>query len=309
MFDSFKKGLAKLKESLTKTREEFVGRLQGLFKKHLEFDEDFWEEMEEILITADMGSLNSADFIETLQQNLKDKKVTRMDQFTAFLKSELEKLLQSAPMEKAEKGKLLVILVVGVNGSGKTTSIAKLAYRYKKAGRKVLLAAGDTYRAAAIDQLEIWGERTAVDVIKHQEGADSAAVVFDALQAAKARQTEVLIIDTAGRLQTKINLMEELKKIKRILNREVPDAKCESLLVIDSTNGQNAISQAKIFGQAVDVTGIILTKMDGTAKGGFIFSIAKDLGIPIKLIGVGEKMQDLKDFDAKLFVDALFSEN
>ncbi|KNZ69616.1 signal recognition particle-docking protein FtsY [Thermincola ferriacetica] len=298
---------SKLKEKLTKTREGFVEKIESLVTARKKIDEELYEELEEALIQSDVGINTALELVEELRRRVKERKV----EDAAELKNILQEIITEVLMDdesrlELEKGKPNVIMVVGVNGVGKTTTIGKLAYQIKVGGRKVLLAAGDTFRAAAIDQLEIWSNRVGCDIIKHKENADPAAVVFDAIQAARARNIDVLIIDTAGRLHTKSNLMEELKKVYRVINREMPDAPHEVLLVLDATTGQNAISQAKLFGEAVGVTGIVLTKLDGTAKGGVIIGIKKELDVPVKLIGVGEQIEDLRPFKPGEFVEALF---
>ncbi|GAB4274229.1 signal recognition particle-docking protein FtsY [Thermincola ferriacetica] len=298
---------SKLKEKLTKTREGFVEKIESLVTGRKKIDEELYEELEEALIQSDVGINTALELVEELRRRVKERKV----EDAAELKNILQEIITEVLMDdesrlELEKGKPNVIMVVGVNGVGKTTTIGKLAYQIKVGGRKVLLAAGDTFRAAAIDQLEIWSKRVGCDIIKHKENADPAAVVFDAIQAARARNIDVLIIDTAGRLHTKSNLMEELKKVYRVISREMPDAPHEVLLVLDATTGQNAISQAKLFGEAVGVTGIVLTKLDGTAKGGVIIGIKKELDVPVKLIGVGEQIEDLRPFKPGEFVEALF---
>ncbi len=298
---------SKLKNGLTRTRRSLLGKLEELVTGTKKIDEDFYDELEELLIQADIGVNMAMDMTERLRRVVKEKKIEDPNQVIIELKQFLTEIFaEDQDAELDLNGQPAVIMMVGVNGVGKTTSIAKIAYSLKNQGLKVILAAADTFRAAAIDQLEIWGGRIGADVIKHQEGADPGAVVFDAIQAAKARHADVLIIDTAGRLHTKNNLMAELKKIKRIIERELPDAPVETLLVLDATTGQNAVSQAKTFGEATDVTGIVLTKLDGTAKGGIIIAIRNDLQIPVKFVGVGEKMDDLQPFIAGDFVEALF---
>lgn len=299
--------LDKLKAGLAKTRQGFVEKIESIVTGHKKIDEELFEELEETLIQADVGVNTAVELVEELRRRAKERKIEEASELNAILKEQISEILgdEDVPLN-INVSPPAVMMVVGVNGVGKTTTIGKLANRFKDEGKKVLLAAGDTFRAAAIDQLEIWGNRNGVDIIKHREGADPAAVVFDAIQAARARQTDILIIDTAGRLHTKSNLMEELKKVSRVISREIPDAPHEVLLVLDATTGQNAISQAKIFGDAVGVTGIALTKLDGTAKGGVIIGIKSELEIPVKLIGVGEKTDDLRDFQARDFTAALF---
>lgn len=301
--------LTKLKEGLTKTRQGFVEKVSNILTVNKKIDEELFEELEETLIQADVGANTSLKLVEKLRQEVKARKLKDASQLKDVMKEEIRKILEGADSSLTiARGRPNVIMVVGVNGAGKTTTIGKLAHRLKSEGHKVLLAAGDTFRAAAIDQLLIWGNRVGVDVIRHQEGSDPGAVVFDACRSAVSRKDEVLIIDTAGRLQNKANLMEELRKVGRILNREMPEAHIEVLLVLDATTGQNAISQARLFGDVVDVTGICLAKLDGTAKGGVIIGIADELKIPVKLIGIGEGLDDLKDFEPEDFVNALFGQ-
>lgn len=298
---------SKLKEGLTKTRQGFVAKIENLVSIGKKIDEELYEELEELLIQADVGVNTAVELVENLRQEVKKRKIEDSQELNAVLKELIAGIMGTEEFSLNLQGQPAVIIVVGVNGVGKTTTIGKLAYNFKAEGKKVLLAAGDTFRAAAIDQLEIWGGRVGCDVIKHKEGADPAAVVFDAIQAAKARSTDVLIVDTAGRLHTKINLMEELKKVFRVITRELPDAPNEVLLVLDAATGQNAISQAKLFGQACGTTGIVLTKLDGTAKGGVVIGIKSELDIPVKYIGIGEQIDDLKEFNPQDFVDALFA--
>jgi len=296
----------KLKAGLAKTKSAFVERINDLFRAFVEVDEDMMDELEEILITADIGVEASEAILDELRDRIAvnyitDPRVAREELF-AILRGMIG---EGEPIAE-EKGKMTVILVIGVNGVGKTTSIAKIANVMKKKHKKVLLAAADTFRAAAIDQLEVWADRVGVEIIRHTEGSDPAAVVFDAAAAAKKREADVLIIDTAGRLHNKKNLMSELAKINRVIDRELPGAVRETLLVLDATTGQNALIQAKEFKNAADITGLVLTKLDGTAKGGIVISIKNELGIPVKFIGVGEKMDDLEEFNARDFVNALF---
>ncbi|MFC0188924.1 signal recognition particle-docking protein FtsY [Fictibacillus aquaticus] len=302
----------KFRTGLEKTRTSFTSKVNDLVKRYRKVDEDFFEELEEIMISADVGVHTVLDIID----ELKDVARTRNIQDPAELKSAIsEKLAQMLHKEgndgslNIQSSGMTVILFVGVNGVGKTTTIGKLAHQLKNDGKSVLLAAGDTFRAGAIDQLEVWGQRADVDVIKHQEGADPAAVVYDSIKAAKARGVDVLLCDTAGRLQNKVNLMNELEKVKRVIQREVPGAPHEVLLVVDATTGQNAMNQAKTFGQSTDVTGLVLTKLDGTAKGGIVLAIRHELDIPVKLVGLGEKIDDLQPFDPDQFVYGLFSFN
>lgn len=297
----------RLKSGLAKTHESLVGRIDTLLLGKKEIDADTLEELEEILITADLGVATTVDLIKTLEQKLKRNELQDGEALRLALKGEiLARVSRSAATLEMGSTRPFVIMVIGVNGVGKTTTIGKLAARYTAEGKKVLLAAADTFRAAAAEQLQIWGERAGVDVIRHQEGADPAAVVFDGCKAALARDVDVLIIDTAGRLHTKVNLMEELKKVRRVMGREIPGAPHETLLVLDAATGQNAISQAKIFKEAADVTGIALTKLDGTAKGGIVVAVSNEFDIPVRFIGVGEGVDDLRDFDPAEFVEALF---
>lgn len=298
---------SKLKQGLQKTRQGFIGKIEQLITGR-KIDEELFEELEELLITSDVGVRTALDLVEELREDARQQKLSSGDELRGLLKDKLRQLLGDSEPLHVEAGRLNVILVVGVNGVGKTTTIAKLASRFKAEGRKVMLAAGDTFRAAAAEQLEIWGNRIGVPVLRHDEGADPAAVVYDALQSAKARDKDVLIVDTAGRLHTKSNLMNELEKIGRVVGRECPGAPHEVLLVIDATTGQNAVVQAEQFGQSVPLTGLVLTKMDGTAKGGIIFAIANQQQLPVKLIGVGEQLDDLRDFQPDEFVEALFAE-
>ncbi len=297
----------RLKIGLSKSRENLVGRIDTLLLGKKQIDADTLEELEEILITADIGVSTAVELIRTLEQRLKRNELQDADALKRALKEDILARLSkySAPLEVSVE-RPFVIMVIGVNGVGKTTTIGKLACRFAAEGKKVLMAAGDTFRAAAAEQLEIWGERVGVDVIRHQEGADPSAVVFDACKAAVARKCDLLIIDTAGRLHTKVNLMEEMKKIRRILGREIPGAPHETLLVLDATTGQNALSQTKIFKEAADVSGIALTKLDGTAKGGIVVAVSNEFRIPVRYIGVGEAAEDLRAFDPDQFVEALF---
>ncbi|MHB8169993.1 MAG: signal recognition particle-docking protein FtsY [Thermincolia bacterium] len=297
---------SKLKEGLTKTRQNFVEKIENLVTGRQKIDEELYEELEEILIQADVGVNTSMELVEAVRKKVRERKVEDPAELKDILKEEISAILDEGKSPLNLNEGLTVIVVVGVNGVGKTTTIGKLANWLKEEGRKVLLAAGDTFRAAAIDQLEIWSNRVGVEVIKHNEGADPAAVAFDAVHAAKARKVDCLIIDTAGRLHTKTNLMEELKKVNRVIERELPGAPHEVLLVLDATTGQNAVSQAKIFSEAAGVTGIVLTKLDGTAKGGVVISIKRELDVPVKFIGVGEAMDDLREFDSRDFAKALF---
>ncbi|MBM7854391.1 fused signal recognition particle receptor [Desulfohalotomaculum tongense] len=297
----------RLKKSLSKTRKSFVEKVEQVVIGRKNIDEELYEELEEVLIQADVGVNTALELVERVREGVKLRNVSDPARLKDIFQEEVEYLIgdKTTPININPDG-LTVILVVGVNGTGKTTTIGKLAHYFKKQGKKVLLAAGDTFRAAAIDQLEIWGERVGVDVIKHAEGADPGAVAYDAMQAARSRKVDILLIDTAGRLHTKSNLMEELKKIRRIVEREMPGAPHETLLVLDATTGQNAISQAKLFGEAVNVTGIALTKLDGTAKGGVVIGIKTSLHVPVKMIGVGEGIEDLQPFNPQEFVAALY---
>ncbi|MDF2648864.1 signal recognition particle-docking protein FtsY [Paenibacillus sp. LMG 31458] len=298
----------KFKEGLTKTRDAFVDRVDDLFSRRKKIDEDFYEELEEILIGADVGVNTVLKLIDQLRAEVKKRKIEDPAELQPILSEKLIELLKGdadAGLKLNPNG-LSVILFVGVNGVGKTTTIGKMAHMFKSQGKKVLMAAGDTFRAGAIEQLETWGERVGVDVIKQQSGSDPAAVMFDAVQAAKTRGVDILLCDTAGRLQNKVNLMEELNKIYRVIQREVPDAPHEVILVLDATTGQNALSQAKLFGDKTGLTGLVLSKLDGTAKGGIVVAIRQELSLPVKFVGLGEKMDDLQPFDSEQFVHALF---
>ncbi|HHV65224.1 MAG TPA: signal recognition particle-docking protein FtsY [Peptococcaceae bacterium] len=298
---------SKLKERLTKTRQGFVDKVGEIFSGAKKIDEDLYEELEEVLIQADVGVNTALELVETLRKTANERKISEPAVLQEVLKEQITAMLgEERALQFAPAGPT-VFLVVGVNGVGKTTTIGKLASNLRAQGKKVLLAAGDTFRAAAIEQLEVWGARAGAEVIKQGEGADPAAVVFDALRAAKSRHIDVLLIDTAGRLHNKVNLMNELSKIKRVIEREIPGAPHEVLLVLDATTGQNALQQVKIFQEAADVTGIILTKLDGTAKGGVILGIQSEAKVPVKLIGIGEGIEDLKPFEPREFAKALFS--
>jgi fused signal recognition particle receptor len=300
--------MASLRETLARTRNSIFGRVQALLGQ-TDITNDTWDELEALLLQADVGAATTAKLLEALKRRAKSEGIVRADALRGALKEELRRLLSSNGAESRAKSRLLeVILVVGVNGSGKTTSIAKLSKRYQAQGRRVLLAACDTFRAAAIDQLQIWGERVGIPVIAGAPNSDPGAVAFDAVQAAFARKCDLLIVDTAGRLHTKHNLMKELEKVRNVLSRAVHEAPHQTLLVIDATNGQNAINQAKGFAEAVGVTGVILTKLDGTPKGGVAFAIAGELGIPIRYLGTGEKIDDLEEFNPQAFVDELLSD-
>ena len=297
----------RLKQGLTKAKQGITDRIDEVLKAYTKVDEELLEDLEEVLITADVGVNTTMDIIEKLEDVIRTKKITDPQDVREELKLIIEDILSKDDTKLDASHSPTIILMAGVNGVGKTTTIGKLAHRYKSEGKKVLLAAGDTFRAAAIDQLEVWANRCNVDIIKHQEGADPGAVIFDAIKASKARGVDVLICDTAGRLHNKSNLMNELGKVFKIVDREYPEAKKEVLLVVDATTGQNAVSQAKSFKEVCDITGLALTKLDGTAKGGVILAVKSEVDVPVKLIGVGEKMEDLQDFDSKSFVDALFS--
>lgn len=300
--------LDKIKTGLSKTRKNLTEKIEGLVKKTGEIDEDFWEELEDILIQADVGVKTSLALTSNIRSRVRKEGIKEARGVFDLLKTEVEKMLGENETEVITGSKPHIILVVGVNGAGKTTSIAKMAHKFKNDNRKVLLAAGDTYRAAAIDQLQTWADRAGVELIKHQEGSDPGAVVFDAIAAAKARKSDILIIDTAGRLQNKTNLMKEISKVKKIISREIEEDQVEVLLVLDAATGQNAISQARLFQEATGISGIILTKLDGTAKGGIILAIADELKMPVKYVGVGETMDDLREFSARVFAEALFGE-
>ena len=298
----------KFKEGLTKTRDAFVERVEELITRRKKIDEEFYEELEEILIGADVGVNTVMKLIDELRTEVKKRKIEDASELQPILSEKLVDLLRGdaqTGLRMADEG-MTVILFVGVNGVGKTTTIGKLAHKFKTEGKSVLLAAGDTFRAGAIEQLEVWGQRVGVDVIKQDSGADPAAVMFDAIHAAKQRKVDVLLCDTAGRLQNKNNLMDELNKIFRVIQREVPAAPHEVLLVLDAATGQNALSQAKLFGEKSGVTGLVLTKLDGTAKGGIVIAIRSELDLPVKLVGLGEKMDDLQEFDSEQFIHALF---
>jgi fused signal recognition particle receptor len=297
---------ARIEASLSKTRQGFFGRIGTLFQAN-EITDDTWDELEELLIQADLGINAASQTVDHLRERVRRDNIKRVGDVKEALKQELVALLADPePMKIDEPRMLTVVLIVGVNGSGKTTSIAKLAQYYKRRGRRVVLAAADTFRAAAIDQLKIWGERVGVNVIAQGPGADPGAVVFDAIRASQeSRGADLLIVDTAGRLHTKFNLMKELEKVYTVCARQVHDAPHETLLVLDATTGQNAISQAKHFKDAVQVTGIILTKLDGTAKGGIVFAIQQELGVPVRFVGTGEKPNDFAEFDPVAFVNGI----
>lgn len=306
-------GLKKIKDGLTKTRNNLLDKITNLFSSTKVIDDNFFSELEEILITADVGVNMTMEIISRLKERLKSERINDVSEVNLILKDELEKILKSIdnqtshdPFYIPSDKKPFVIMIVGVNGVGKTTTIGKLAYNYKIRGKKVLIGAADTFRAAANEQLEIWAKRAGVDIIQQQKGSDPGAVAFDTLKSAIARNVDVVLIDTAGRLHTKSNLMEELKKVKRVMQKVISDAPHEIWLVLDATTGQNAIQQARQFTQSIGVTGLIITKLDGTAKGGVLFAIVNELKIPVKFIGVGEDIDDLQPFDPSAFVDAIF---
>jgi fused signal recognition particle receptor len=301
--------LQRLKDGLKKTKESFVNQVTNIFTGRTNIDDELFEELEEVLIQADVGVKTTFTLIEKLKEDVEEEEITEPEELMDYFQKELQSLLQNDEGGFKFDKDLNIIMVVGVNGAGKTTTIAKIAGRHKEEGKKVMLAAGDTFRAGAIEQLQIWGDRLGVNVIAQQEGSDAAAVAYDAVQSARAKDVDLLIVDTAGRLHTQTNLMEELKKVKRVIDREAAEinAGVEVLLVLDATTGQNAISQAKLFNEAVDVDGVALTKLDGTAKGGIVIAVKNELDIPIKLIGVGEAAEDLQNFDPEEFIEALFS--
>ncbi len=295
----------KLKRGLQKTKNALFKPFVDLFKRFRLIDEELMEELEEILVCADVGAVTTEEILEKLRAQIKENKIKDSEDVKVALKAIMREMLGDGG-EIPFGNEMTVVLVIGVNGVGKTTSIGKISHALKRQHKKVVVAAADTFRAAAIDQLNVWTDRAGVDLIKHTEGSDPAAVVFDAINAAKKRNADVLIIDTAGRLHNKKNLMNELAKIDRVITRELPGATRETLLVLDSTTGQNAVNQAKEFKSAADITGIVLTKLDGTAKGGIVFSIKNELNIPVKFVGVGEQIDDMEKFDANDFIDALF---
>ncbi len=302
-------GFNPFKNSLSRTRRLF-GRLSDSFVKQTPITDDLWDELEEAMLSADVGPSTTMWLMDRLRQRVAQEQMHYTSQVQAALREELVKLLgKPAGLRFSTKAPLTVILVIGVNGSGKTTSIAKMAYRLKNENHRVILAAADTFRAAAIDQLKVWGERVGVPVISQNPGSDPGAVVYDAIQAAGTRGCDVLIVDTAGRLHTKYNLMEELKKINKVITKLLPDGPQELLIVIDATTGQNALLQARKFAEDIGLTGVIITKLDSTAKGGFAFAVADDLGVPIKFIGTGEKVENLAPFDPQSFVAALFAQD
>lgn len=304
-----KKGFfSRLKSGLTKTRDNLKSGIDSIFSGFSEIDDDFYEEIEEILIMSDIGVSTTEKILDGLREKVKEQKIKEASTCRQLLIDSIKEQMQVEETAYAFEHQKSVVLLIGVNGVGKTTSVGKLAGQLKNQGKKVILAAADTFRAAAIDQLSEWANRAGVEMIAGQEGGDPAAVVFDAVNAAKARNADVLICDTAGRLHNKKNLMEELKKINRIIEREYPDAYRETFVVLDGTTGQNALAQAKQFGEVADITGIILTKLDGTAKGGIAIAIQSEMNIPVKYIGIGEKIEDLQKFNANDFVDALFEQ-
>ncbi|PLR97312.1 signal recognition particle-docking protein FtsY [Bacillus sp. T33-2] len=302
----------KFKDGLSKTRDNFSGRVNDLVARYRKVDEDFFEELEEILIQADVGFETVMELIDELKMEVKRRNIQDPRDVQAVISEKLVDIYKGGDSDSfdlnVQDNALTVILFVGVNGVGKTTTIGKLAHQFKSEGKTVLMAAGDTFRAGAIEQLEVWGDRVGVEVIKQAAGSDPAAVMFDAVQAAKSRKADILLCDTAGRLQNKVNLMKELEKVKRVIEREVPDAPHEVLLVLDATTGQNALVQAKTFKEATNVSGIVLTKLDGTAKGGIVLAIRNELDIPVKFVGLGEKMDDLQQFDAEKYVYGLFAD-
>ena len=298
----------KLKQGLFKTKSAIVDKVDALFKKFVKVDEDLFDELEELLISADIGAYTTEEILDELRDTVKDKRIKEPEEVKRELFDILRCMIgEHEPLNLSTKPS--VILVIGVNGVGKTTSIGKISAELKRQGKKVVVAAADTFRAAAAEQLNVWTDRAGVDIIKQAAGADPASVVYDAISAVKSRNADVLIVDTAGRLHNKKNLMDELAKIDRVIARELPGAAKETLLVLDATTGQNAVFQAKEFKEASKITGLVLTKLDGTAKGGIIISIKKELGIPVKFIGVGEQIDDMKPFDSKEFAGALFEEN
>ena len=296
---------SKIAQGIKKTKDSFLGGLQKVFNSFTKIDEELFEQLEEQMIMSDIGVDTSVEICERVRKKVKERGITDPQQIMELIHEVISEIMGDDTGLDLTKSPA-VIMVIGVNGAGKTTTIGKLCYQFKNEGKKVLVAAADTFRAAAIDQLEVWTERAGVDIVKHAEGSDPGAVVYDSLEAPKARGCDVVIIDTAGRLHNKKNLMEELKKINRIIDTKAGDSSREVLLVLDATTGQNAVSQAKLFSETAPITGIVLTKLDGTAKGGIVISIKNELGIPVKLIGVGEKIDDLQPFDSRMFVDALF---
>ena len=295
----------KLKETLSKTKESVNSKIEDVIKAFKTVDEDLYEELEDVLIMSDLGVNTSTEIIDRLRTRVKEKRISDSAEVKEELRQILVEILSEGENSLKLSGKPAVIMVIGVNGVGKTTSIGKLAYRYRQMGKKVVIAAADTFRAAAIEQLEVWAQRADAEIIRQMEGSDPAAVIFDAISAAKKRGADILLCDTAGRLHNKKNLLDELKKIYRIIDKELPDSSKEVLLVLDSTTGQNAVYQAQQFKETADITGIILTKLDGTAKGGIVFAVKNEYGIPVKLIGLGEKAEDIDEFNAVEFVNAI----
>ncbi|MBQ7502170.1 signal recognition particle-docking protein FtsY [bacterium] len=301
---------SKISQGLDKTRRQFVGRISNLFSTSGKIDEEFWEELEDILLTSDVGLKAANTILDELRRVQKEKKIKDPQELNNEIKVIISRILQAEAGNNGlhpDKDKLTVIMMVGVNGTGKTTTTAKLASKFREEGHKVLLAAADTFRAAAIDQLQVWADRIKIDLIRHQEGSDPGAVVFDAIEAAKARGCSIVLIDTAGRLHNKNNLMEELRKIKRVANKACPGAPHETLLVLDATTGQNALEQARVFNNVTELTGLIMCKLDGTGKGGVVVGIGQEFNIPVRYIGVGEAIDDLREFNPEQFLDALFA--
>ncbi|MGG1593176.1 signal recognition particle-docking protein FtsY [Terribacillus saccharophilus] len=303
----------KYKEGLKKTRTSFSDRMNNLMARYRKVDEDFFEELEEVLIASDVGVNTVMDLVDELRMEAKRQNIKDTIQLKDVISEKLVEIYQGDEDKQPQKLKmnddgLTIYLFVGVNGVGKTTSIGKLAYKLKQEGKKVVMAAGDTFRAGAIEQLQVWGERTGVEVIRHNAGSDPAAVIYDGIKAAQARGADVLLCDTAGRLQNKVNLMNELNKVHRVIEREVPGAPHEVLLVLDATTGQNALAQAKTFQETANVSGIVLSKLDGTAKGGIVLAIRNEMKIPVKFVGLGEQMEDLQEFDPNAFVYGLFAD-
>ena len=295
----------RVKAGLEKTKNNFVKKVETIVIGYAEIDDDFLDDLEATMLVGDLGPKTTAYLMKEIRRGVTEGIINNTNEVMPFMEERITEML-GAQEEVLELHKPEVILVVGVNGVGKTTTIAKLAHYYAEQGKKVIIAAGDTFRAAASEQLSIWADRVGVSIVKHKEGADPAAVVFDACASAVAKDADLVIVDTAGRLHTKVNLMEELKKIGRVADKQIPGAPHQTLLVLDGTTGQNAVSQAKLFGEAVPVTGIVVTKLDGTAKGGVVISIKEELGVPVRWIGVGEQMDDLRPFNAKEFANALF---
>ncbi|MFB5660595.1 signal recognition particle-docking protein FtsY [Alteribacillus sp. HJP-4] len=301
----------KFKDGLTKTRTSFSASMNELFAQYRTIDEEFFEELEEILISADVGFTTVMELVDELKEEARLRNVKNSKDIAPVISEKLAEKLDKSGEDNSlnmQEDAMTVILFVGVNGVGKTTTIGKVANKFILEGKKVVMAAGDTFRAGAIEQLEVWGDRVGADVVKQQAGSDPAAVMFDAIQSARRKQADILLCDTAGRLQNKVNLMQELEKVKRVISREIPGAPHEVLLVLDATTGQNAMNQAKTFGDATDVSGIVLTKLDGTAKGGIVLAIRNELDIPVKLVGLGESLDDLQEFEAEQFVYGLFKE-